>query len=549
MNRNEYVAFLEKQIEHLGREKELALQALELASSLGNFETSYTSARSAQPMLEEMVKRAHGMIEFKCVAVYLVNEDDFDFVQVFCDDPDMKDWIEEQVDGLIQDQSFSWSLEKNQATFFLASDKSSHLLLHPLATPSRTRGMFIGVLKHDKKDISDVTLSLMTVVMLACAHALESIEFYRKLDVVRGSLEVKAERRAKELERVLEQQNAIINSVQAGVLLIDYAKKTIVDVNPAALTILRAKREHIIGRKCYEIVCPAEKDKCPITDFGKEVDNSEVTILTLDGNELSVMKSVVKVVIQGKRYLLESFIDVSEQKKLGMLKEEVDRIMRHDLKSPLNGIIGIPDLLLSYDNLDDEQKEFIQLIKDSGYRMLNMINLSHDLYKMETGNYDLAPVSVSIPSIVNNIYDELKPCFISWNISFNVVINSRKSDGDNDFIAWGEPLLYYSLLANLVKNAVEASPKNSEITVSLDNSDMTRISIHNQGEIPEAIRDRFFDKYVTHGKAKGTGLGTYSARLISNTLGGDISFETSEKEGTTIIVELPLPDHLREAVG
>ncbi|MCP4757778.1 MAG: ATP-binding protein, partial [Proteobacteria bacterium] len=74
----------------------------------------------------------------------------------------------------------------------------------------------------------------------------------------------------------------------------------------------------------------------------------------------------------------------------------------------------------------------------------------------------------------------------------------------------------------------------------LKKDDSVRIAIHNAGAIPEEIRDTFFDKYVTFDKMGGTGLGTYSAKLMVETIGGGIGLETSAKDGTTITVTLPI---------
>lgn len=59
------------------------------------------------------------------------------------------------------------------------------------------------------------------------------------------------------------------------------------------------------------------------------------------------------------------------------------------------------------------------------------------------------------------------------------------------------------------------------------------ISIQNQGTVPKEVRDNLFDRYVSQKKG-GTGLGTYSARLIAKAHGGDISFTTSDSEDSTI---------------
>ena len=63
--------------------------------------------------------------------------------------------------------------------------------------------------------------------------------------------------------------------------------------------------------------------------------------------------------------------------------------------------------------------------------------------------------------------------------------------------------------------------------------------IHNEGAVPMPVREHFFEKYVTHGKTHGTGIGTYSARLMAETQGGRIAMETSDESGTRLSVTLP----------
>ena len=78
------------------------------------------------------------------------------------------------------------------------------------------------------------------------------------------------------------------------------------------------------------------------------------------------------------------------------------------------------------------------------------------------------------------------------------------------------------------------------VPVVVRNMPSAIVTIHNQGAIPEDIRDRFFDKYSTSGKKQGTGLGTYSARLLTEVQNGRIEFESSEEAGTTLKVSMPL---------
>jgi len=149
-------------------------------------------------------------------------------------------------------------------------------------------------------------------------------------------------------------------------------------------------------------------------------------------------------------------------------------------------------------------------------------------------------------------------------VSNNVLNNQRRKqlrvsievEGETpgpeaSFMLEGEELLCYSMFVNLLQNAVEASPPECEVRVSLERKGkLAEISIHNQGAVPEHIRPVFFEKYSTSGKSGGTGLGTYSARRIAQTHGGDITFSTSEAQGTTVTVRLPLHhDAVRDSVA
>lgn len=96
------------------------------------------------------------------------------------------------------------------------------------------------------------------------------------------------------------------------------------------------------------------------------------------------------------------------------------------------------------------------------------------------------------------------------------------------------------MLSNLILNGLQASPSGGSISVVLKKNDTITITIHNQGEIPESLRERFFDKYSSSNKITGTGLGTYSARLIARTHGGDITFNTETPGETSVTVTLPL---------
>ncbi|NDY56515.1 histidine kinase [Desulfovibrio sulfodismutans] len=223
------------------------------------------------------------------------------------------------------------------------------------------------------------------------------------------------------------------------------------------------------------------------------------------------------------------------------LREHVDRIARHDLKTPLNALIGIPPLLPDY-GLNAEGVKLAHMMEEAGITMLNMINRTFDLYRLETGTYHLRPVEVNLVAVARKAAQDVAADVFFADRPVRVLFQGRPA-ADGDVLAvQGEELLCYSMLSNLVKNAVEASPPGQEITVSLDRvGDEAVVSIHNAGEVPEDIRGRFFQKYVTSGKRDGTGLGAYSAMLAVTAHGGRASLDASRPGFTTVTVCFPVP--------
>ncbi|MDM8551620.1 hybrid sensor histidine kinase/response regulator [Desulfobacterales bacterium HSG2] len=225
------------------------------------------------------------------------------------------------------------------------------------------------------------------------------------------------------------------------------------------------------------------------------------------------------------------------------LREDVERITRHDLKNPISPIIGFAELLLTEGNLSEEYRGWVNSIKEAGYSALDMINRSLDLFKMEHGVYKVRPEPTDIFQVVRKILSETQELAFQKELSVSILVNGEMPDGDVPFPVRGEELLCYSMLTNLMHNAIEASPNGKQITVSLNrDGEAGIIRLHNEGVVPEEIRDRFFGKYATCGKERGTGLGTYSAKLIAETQKGEIAMTTSEADGTTITVRLPMSD-------
>ncbi|HZZ39567.1 MAG TPA: PAS domain S-box protein [Acidobacteriaceae bacterium] len=108
---------------------------------------------------------------------------------------------------------------------------------------------------------------------------------------------------------------ALFEGVETGIMVIDPETHRIVDANPVALSLVGLPAEKIVGAVCHRFVCPAETGRCPVTDLGQTVDNSERVLLTVSGEKRAIIKTVRPVVIAGRSYLLESFLDITDRKR------------------------------------------------------------------------------------------------------------------------------------------------------------------------------------------------------------------------------------------
>lgn len=221
------------------------------------------------------------------------------------------------------------------------------------------------------------------------------------------------------------------------------------------------------------------------------------------------------------------------------LREDVGHITRHDLKGPLAGVIGILQALGAERDLSRKQIEQLRMAEEAALQTLNMINLSSELYKIETGRFTLNPQPVKIGDILRRIVELSRNTFSEKHLTISVDTDVVPVDEEQPQ-SLGDAMLCYSLFQNLIKNACEAAPDKTQIEVALHNETPLRITIANTGAVPEAIRERFFDKFVTSGKSGGTGLGTYSAKLLTEAQNGTISLNVADEiQKTTITVVLP----------
>ncbi len=225
------------------------------------------------------------------------------------------------------------------------------------------------------------------------------------------------------------------------------------------------------------------------------------------------------------------------------LRAQVEQITRHDLKNPLQVILATAQLISVNPAMGFEKLKAVagKQIKTC-YTMLNMLNQSLSLYKLENGLYHLKIEETDILPMLDQVLLGNHCLTQRMELNVRIMVNDHPRDKDDQFIILCDHMLFYSMVSNLVTNALEASPRQGKVGIRLSRPENPLIVIENQGPVPESIRERFFEKFVTAGKKNGTGLGTYSAMLTVKAHQGFINLvPTDGQDLTRIEIQWPGP--------
>jgi signal transduction histidine kinase len=251
----------------------------------------------------------------------------------------------------------------------------------------------------------------------------------------------------------------------------------------------------------------------------------------LDKTKGTVGIKLFSYMIQRLRDSTEDYVkQVVHKEKMVLVGEMLNTII-HDFKSPLSGI-NLASGMIKEQHPDEETAEWCDLIQAQAQRMLAM---AEEFLEFVRGNAVLNKQPVNLALALQRFEKLNRVYFQEAQVEFviqtaDVVVNADENK-------------LLRVIQNLVGNAVEAFKGcggRVELTVWA-NEEEVQIQIHDNGPgIPEAIRERLFEAFVTYGKHSGTGLGTAIAKSIVDAHGGEISFQSNGEEGTTFYIRLPL---------
>ena len=240
------------------------------------------------------------------------------------------------------------------------------------------------------------------------------------------------------------------------------------------------------------------------------------------------------------RRLIGAMMDITERKEAERMKSDFVSFVSHQLRTPLAGMSWMLELAADSDGLPATTREYIAEARESGARLVTLVNDLLDIARLESGRAVTVPERVSLGELTRNVLHEM-----------NALVAERRHavqvQETCEMHAWGDAQLVRQVITNLLSNAVKYTPPGGRIDVLLQQqrNGTVQWSVADSGVgIPRAAQARLFERFFRADNAlamevEGTGLGLHLVRLIVEQAGGRVWCESEEGRGAVFSFTLP----------
>lgn len=367
------------------------------------------------------------------------------------------------------------------------------------------------------------------------------------------------------IQELSKQHELILNTVTEGIFGLD-ADGITMFMNPAAASMFGYEAKEFIGKNSHPIIHHTRADgshlpqeECPIhmTVLDGQIRSiKEDVFWRKDGSSFLVQYQVTPIIEQGQiQGAVVVFNDVTGEREIVRAKETAElaaqakseflSMVSHEIRTPMNGIVGMTELLIGTD-LSEEQREYAEIIRDSGDALLNILNDILDFSKLESGKMALAYEPFALRKMLEQVAELFKPRADEKHLE----IRYRLNPSIPEFMV-GDAIRIRQILVNLVGNALKFTDQGS-IEVAVDiikgrkpEDSVLDFAVQDTGiGIPADKLDQLFQSFsqlhpVINRKYGGTGLGLVISKRLVEIMGGSISVESTEGEGSTFRFAVP----------
>ena len=267
---------------------------------------------------------------------------------------------------------------------------------------------------------------------------------------------------------------------------------------------------------------------------------TQMAIITLT---LFVMFNIYNLMMKREKELEVQKVEAEQSNKA---KSTFLSNMSHDIRTPMNAIIGYTNLIKKEKGLPQQAVEYLDKIEASNKHLLALINDILDMSRIESGKMELAPEKSDIVKTMGEVRDLFATQMLTKSIEYTV----KTEDVTNKWVMCDTPRLNRVLL-NLISNAYKFTPEGGKVTVTLKQVEANentgsyelRVKDTGMGMTPE-FAAKVFEAYSrdrTVNNIQGTGLGMAITKSIVELMGGTIDVVSEYGKGTEFIVKVDFP--------
>ena len=352
------------------------------------------------------------------------------------------------------------------------------------------------------------------------------------------------EKELKESERRLK---TIIDSIPIGIIIIDPVHCKTRQANPEAIKMFGLKEEEIIGNDNCSLFCESFQKGCSHSDLN-EILKVESNIFNANGLQIPVIKTIVPIMLEGKKLLLESFVDISKLKEAEAALKENIKIktnfvsnVSHELRTPLASILGFSGTILRDKNMADDTKlDFTRIIFEESQRLSNLIEDVLDISRIESGKMKITKELIKLDLVLEEI------------IQTQIILGQQKNIQVNTNISPDIPELFASpdalkqVFVNLISNAIKFTDPEGLVNIEMEyKSGKISFKVADNGiGIPEDVQAKIFQSFFrveNPGREdQGTGIGLAIVKEIVELHNGNIIVKSEVGKGSSFEIFIPL---------
>ena len=340
----------------------------------------------------------------------------------------------------------------------------------------------------------------------------------------------------------------LLNSFPTPAVILNECRK-IVAANQRLCRLLDRQEDEVLGMRIGEafncIHWPEGNRGCGTSQFcetcgalqailnsqqrgGEDIQECTITLRADEGERALDLRVTASNLDLGGKFTVFALADISDEKRRAVL----ERMFFHDV---LNTTAGVRNLLEVLPALPDQyRQETTQLAFQLVQYLIEEIEAGKDLAAAERGELAVHIAPLDAQEILKSVCE----LYANHPVSQGKAVVVREISGPG--VLSSDKVLLKRVLGNLVKNALEASLEGQKVSLDFQNQGAAVFRVHNEAAMPELVRLQVFRRSFSTKALVGRGIGTYSAKLITeHYLGGSLTFTSSEGEGTTFVVTLP----------